>query len=227
MRRKVSLTMLHTDISTMNQELKSVKDAYVAASNKVAGTINSSRLPWGRARVFIKDVEGWFREIPMSLDALFVDMNARTVALTWRGLDKIKEDDLADVKTALVASEPLADPPLAVEHYKSILEQFEADPLELKDRVPEEHRQFVDPAMAFAPTERRDFNQRGRARGGAPGSDYPRSFISLMIPETVFIRDIATRWTKTTLASFPSPDRRARRGSVPRDAEHRDRRDGP
>jgi hypothetical protein len=37
---KVSLTMLHTEISQMNQEFKSVKDAYAAAVNKVAGTIN-------------------------------------------------------------------------------------------------------------------------------------------------------------------------------------------
>jgi uncharacterized protein YjbI with pentapeptide repeats len=41
----------------------------------------------------------------------------------------VREDDLADVRTLLIGSEPLADPPLAPAHYRKILQEFEADPL--------------------------------------------------------------------------------------------------
>ncbi|MEP7125733.1 MAG: DUF2169 domain-containing protein [Byssovorax sp.] len=95
----------------------------------------SARLPGIRIRVFVNDVHGSFREVPMSLDTLFADPDGATLMLTWRGLDRVLEDDLADVKTVLIASEKLGEPRLTEAHYQRILATFEADPLEIRGRV--------------------------------------------------------------------------------------------
>src|SRR6185437_15185764 len=52
-----------------------------------------------------------------------------------RGLDAIETDDMKDVKTVLVASEPLVEPRLPEEHYRALIEAFEADPRGVKDRL--------------------------------------------------------------------------------------------
>ena len=93
-------------------------------------------LPGLRIRTFVQDVAQRFREVPMSLDTLFVDLDAGKLYLTWRGLDPVQTDDLKDVLWALVASEPLAQSPLPEAHYRARLAAFEADPLGIKDRVP-------------------------------------------------------------------------------------------
>ncbi len=95
-----------------------------------------TRLPGLRIRVFIKDKRQRFREIAMSLDTLFADLDQGKLYLTWRGLDAIETDDQTDVLWALVASEKLSDTPLPEAHYRARLEAFEADPLEIKERVP-------------------------------------------------------------------------------------------
>lgn len=97
-----------------------------------------TRLPGLRVRAFIKDVKRRFREVPMSLDTLFVDLDQGKLYLTWRGLDAIETDDKKDVLWALVASEKLGEAPLPEAHYREQLEVFEADPLEIKARVPAE-----------------------------------------------------------------------------------------
>jgi uncharacterized protein YjbI with pentapeptide repeats len=96
----------------------------------------SSRLPGLRVRLFVKDTRGRFREVRMSLDTLFAAPDEQTLYLTWRGLDKVEEDDLTDVATVLVASEKLDDAPLPAEHYLGILEKYEGDPLEIQERLP-------------------------------------------------------------------------------------------
>jgi uncharacterized protein YjbI with pentapeptide repeats len=101
-----------------------------------AHPVFETRLPGLRVRAFVNDVEGRFREVPMVLDTLFADLDEGTVMLTWRGVTPVREDDLADVKTVLVASEKLADERLPEEHYRSMLEAFERDPVGLKDKLP-------------------------------------------------------------------------------------------
>ena len=93
-------------------------------------------LPAIRIRAFVKDVEKRFREATMHLDTLFVDLDEGKLYLTWRGLDPIKTDDMTDVLWGLVASEKLGDAPLPEAHYRERLEAFEADPLEVKTRLP-------------------------------------------------------------------------------------------
>ncbi|WP_437679783.1 DUF2169 family type VI secretion system accessory protein [Sorangium sp. So ce131] len=95
-----------------------------------------SRLPGLRIRVFVNDDERGFREAPMHLDTLLVDLDKEALFLTWRGLVEVKdkEDDVFRY-TTLVASEPLAEPPLPEAHYREILRRFEADPLEIEDNL--------------------------------------------------------------------------------------------
>jgi uncharacterized protein YjbI with pentapeptide repeats len=89
-------------------------------------------LPGLRVRAFVNDREKRFREVPLSLDTLFADLEQQTVTLTWRGLDRVKEDDLSDVQTILLASEAMAEAPRAARYYNDQLDAFERDPLELK-----------------------------------------------------------------------------------------------
>ncbi len=97
----------------------------------------TSRLPGLRVRAFVKDRDGLFREVKLVLDTLLADLDQERIVLTWRGLTEVREDDLSDVTFALVAAEPLADPPLPEAHYRARLDAFEADPLGLHDLSPE------------------------------------------------------------------------------------------
>jgi uncharacterized protein YjbI with pentapeptide repeats len=96
-----------------------------------AAPVLSTRLPGLRVRAFVKDVERRFREVYMALDTLFMDPDKGVLTLTWRGVDKVREDDLSDVKLVLIASEPLADRPLPEKHYQMLMEQIEKDPFGL------------------------------------------------------------------------------------------------
>jgi uncharacterized protein YjbI with pentapeptide repeats len=93
----------------------------------------SARLPGLRIRAFAKDDQGLLREAPMQLDTLLADLDKEQIVLTWRGLMTVREEDLADVRTVVIASEKLADPMQPEDHYRAILEKFEADPLDLED----------------------------------------------------------------------------------------------
>lgn len=83
-------------------------------------------LPGLRTRVFVRDVEERFREVPMVLDTLFVDGDEGTVTLTWRGLEPVLETDLTDITSALVISEPLDAAPEPAENFSVRLAEFEA-----------------------------------------------------------------------------------------------------
>jgi uncharacterized protein YjbI with pentapeptide repeats len=108
----------------------------------------AARLPGLRIRAFVKDVEGRFREVAMQLDTLFADLEEEKLFLTWRGLDPVKEDDLSDVATVLVASEPLGVPALPEEHYRDRLEAFEKDPLGFEERLGPERYALMKDAQA-------------------------------------------------------------------------------
>lgn len=123
-----------------------------------------TRLPGLRIRAFIKDVKQRFREVPMSLDTLFADLDEGKLYLTWRGLDAIETDDMKDVETALVASEDLDEPPLPEQHYRGLLSEFEADPLGIKDRFPAELLSKFDEMQKRA---------KDRAEGKMPAHDAP------------------------------------------------------
>ena len=90
------------------------------------------KLPGVRVRVFYRLVDGPVKELPMSIDTLFIDADAQQLLLTWRGLADVAENDMMDVKTALVVVEPL-DLRREADAYHKQLEAFEADPLGLQE----------------------------------------------------------------------------------------------
>lgn len=96
----------------------------------------AARLPGLRVRAFVKDTSQQLREIVMRLDTLFADLDQERLFLTWRGLETVQTDDLADVATLLIADEPLGDRPLPQAHYRDLLEAFEKDPLGLEEHRP-------------------------------------------------------------------------------------------
>lgn len=87
-----------------------------------------TRLPGRRVRGFLRDVKGAFREIGLVLDTLFAEPDQGTIKLTWRGVTAVRDDDLADVRTLLLASEAIEEKPLSPEHYRAALDAFEKDP---------------------------------------------------------------------------------------------------
>ncbi|WP_437337240.1 DUF2169 family type VI secretion system accessory protein [Sorangium sp. So ce394] len=108
-----------------------------------------SRLPGLRIRVFVKDAERGFREVPMHLDTLLADLDKEALYLTWRGLTEVTDDDLS-LTTTLVASEPLDGPSPPPEHYREILERFEADPLEIEQQIAPELKEEWKALQALA-----------------------------------------------------------------------------
>jgi uncharacterized protein YjbI with pentapeptide repeats len=103
-----------------------------------AHPVLTARLPGIRVRAFTRLRGGDIREARMALDTLLADLDEETLVLTWRGHAPVRELDLADVKTVLVASEPLASEPLPEAHYTEILEAFERDPSGVKELMPPE-----------------------------------------------------------------------------------------
>lgn len=100
-----------------------------------AAALFSTRLPGLRVRAFVRDDERRFREVKMRLDTLLADLVDEKLVLTWRGVDEVREDDLADVKTVLIASEPLSSEPRPEVLHEVDLDRFERDPVGLGDRL--------------------------------------------------------------------------------------------
>jgi uncharacterized protein YjbI with pentapeptide repeats len=96
----------------------------------------SVKLPALRLRAFVKDDTRRFREVEMRLDTVLADLVDEKLVLTWRGVDEVREDDLADVTTVLVASEPLGKSPRPTILYEVDLDAFERDPIGIADKLP-------------------------------------------------------------------------------------------
>ncbi len=132
----------------------------------------ATRLPGLRVRAFVKDTAERFREVVMRLDTLFADLDQGRIFLTWRGLDAVASDDLADVTTLLLADEPLAEKPLAQDHYRELLEAFEKDPLGLEAHKPQ-GLPDADAELAKARAKLAELAeaQASLKNGGEPGGD--------------------------------------------------------
>jgi uncharacterized protein YjbI with pentapeptide repeats len=90
-----------------------------------------SALPGLRIRVFLSEKlkEGKrFREVPMSADTLFVDMDKETVVVVWRGHVPTANEELLDVEQALAVSEPLKDAPAPPATYEALLAKLDPPP---------------------------------------------------------------------------------------------------
>jgi uncharacterized protein YjbI with pentapeptide repeats len=86
-----------------------------------------SRLPGVRPRLFLEQLvrklgdEAAFREVPLDLDTLWVDMDKEQLVLVWRGRAPVFSTKLKDVKNLLVLMEPLDAPPRSLADYAEIL----------------------------------------------------------------------------------------------------------
>jgi uncharacterized protein YjbI with pentapeptide repeats len=83
-----------------------------------------SRLPGLRVRWFTLQrvgTQGKFREIPLHLDTLWVDLDAETLVLVWRGVAAAHHPRLRDFRDHIVVSEPLASQPKPGEEYVGLV----------------------------------------------------------------------------------------------------------
>ncbi|HXX95311.1 MAG TPA: DUF2169 domain-containing protein [Planctomycetota bacterium] len=83
-----------------------------------------SALPGLRFRAFLSEklkAGPRFREVPLNLDTLYVDMDQELLVLVWRGLATVQSEDLTEIEHAVVASEPLKDPPAPPERFQALL----------------------------------------------------------------------------------------------------------
>lgn len=92
-----------------------------------------SELPGLRARCFVNkqgNVEhtcSQFDEVPLKLDTLWVDMEAQTLVLVWRGWTSVQSDDFEEIDHIMVISEELKTAAHPVSYYEQCLhEQLEA-----------------------------------------------------------------------------------------------------
>ena len=89
-------------------------------------TIPSYRtaLPGLRMRAFLSEKlksGKRFREVPLNLDTLFVDMDKERLVLVWRGVAPVLSEELTEIEHALAASEPLKDPPAPASKFEALL----------------------------------------------------------------------------------------------------------
>ncbi|HVR85488.1 MAG TPA: DUF2169 domain-containing protein [Planctomycetota bacterium] len=94
-------------------------------------SVYKSALPGIRIRVFLseKAKDGKrFREVPMNLDTLFVDMDKEIVILVWRGNAPVRNDEMTELEQALAVSEPLKDAPAPPSTYEALLLSLDPPP---------------------------------------------------------------------------------------------------
>ncbi len=83
-----------------------------------------SALPGLRVRAFLSEkLKGGkrFREIPMNLDTLFVDLDKELLVLLWRGVATVQSEELTEVEHALAVMEPLKNAPAPAAGFEVLL----------------------------------------------------------------------------------------------------------
>lgn len=97
------------------------------------------RLPGVRVHAFyVRSVGSGFRhqEIGMRLDTLFVNMEAGTLVLVWRGLIPLPHPDLEETDFVLVDSEILKETPKPASYYQAVFAEETAPPPEERTEEP-------------------------------------------------------------------------------------------
>jgi uncharacterized protein YjbI with pentapeptide repeats len=86
----------------------------------------ASRLPGLRARCFVGEkVDGKpvFREVPLKIDSLWIDLEASKLVLVWRGLLDVRTLKMRDLEGVLVRGEAMKDPPAPIEKVRAEYEE--------------------------------------------------------------------------------------------------------
>lgn len=126
-----------------------------------------SKLPGLRARCFFNErlPEGGllFREAPLKLDTLWIDMDAEMMVLVWRGLADVRTLKLKEIEHVFAITEAITEQSRTVEGYKMMLERrfiSPADPEIEAAKVQQAGlkaafaRRFADLAKEFAEVEK-------------------------------------------------------------------------
>jgi uncharacterized protein YjbI with pentapeptide repeats len=83
-----------------------------------------SRLPGQRARLFLTD-PGGFREVPLNLDTLWIDMDEERIVLVWRGIAEVASLKLKEIDRLFALLEPLSEADHDIEHYRALEQEHE------------------------------------------------------------------------------------------------------
>ena len=123
-----------------------------------------ARLPGIRPRCFVTDRtpknEERFREVPLKLDTLWVDMIDGVMVLVWRGVLDVRTIKLKEVERIVVAAERLEEEPRPAESYRAVpLVEEEEEPDPRPDpaaaaRQADSERAFADSDEAMAKLDR-------------------------------------------------------------------------
>jgi uncharacterized protein YjbI with pentapeptide repeats len=109
------------------------------------------RLPGVRVRCFalIRGLkkEEQFREVPMNLDTLWIDMAGEKMVLIWRGLAEVRTPKMKEVEHVLAWHEPLTEPRKSLDHYRQLLAEQLHPAAEDEPQAPEVPEDDWEPAF--------------------------------------------------------------------------------
>jgi hypothetical protein len=91
-------------------------------------------LPGIRPRCFVQgqtNNTGFFVEIPLKLDTIWVNLDDERVVLLWRGLMAVNGRNCEGVEDVLLQLENLSDAPRAPEYFQTVLAQIKGKPFEV------------------------------------------------------------------------------------------------
>lgn len=88
--------------------------------------VYESALPGLRARWFLR-ANDRFLEVPLHLDTLWIDTDAETAVLLWRGVHPVGHVKMKEIQEHYIVTEPVAEAPKSVEHYAELLERRKAE----------------------------------------------------------------------------------------------------
>lgn len=92
-----------------------------------------TRLPGLRLRLFANIRAGdllTFREIPVRLDTVWVDVPTEKLALVWRGHINVSTPKMREIEHLLLWTEPRAEPAKPLSHYQALLAEHLAEAVE-------------------------------------------------------------------------------------------------
>ena len=121
--------------------------------------VYQSRLPGVRARCFVaqrSDETGElvFREVPLNLDTVWVDLDQEKLVLVWRGRLPVASLKLLDIESVLPVVEPLDQPDPGIGFYEALLARQLAPPAEPPMMDAAAVRAKIDAAFAEAAQQR-------------------------------------------------------------------------
>ena len=126
--------------------------------------VYQSTLPGMRARCFVtqrsvvgasdKTGELVFREVPLNLDTVWVDLDQQKLVLVWRGRLPVASLKLLDIEAVMPVVEPLDQPDPGIGFYEALLARHLAPPAEPPMMDAASVRAKIDAAFAEAAQQR-------------------------------------------------------------------------